>query len=422
MMKIDNDVDEGRPPDSRSEQPRILSRLRNLNNLAMNSISSLFSGPLSSIGRPRDFDSAAGHDYDLWNSAYDLEMARTPNALEENDQFLAQYDQDIQDVKNLTAEASTPTQTRSNSPLHSNRFQDVKNTFTSFARSRQTDFYGQMHSGYPLLDESQHPPLVSSTTLSSIVSASVSCSDHFVTPPLTPDIIDDHILLSPEATSYGQDIRYDPYCSAGRPIDNDEDTPRTQPYSLEIKEGKKPERLVVRGIPFHPWHTSAGLVFLLSQCYDSVIDDVPGLHKARSAASTKSQVGATTDDRDEWYGLEYTLELSSRERRPSDTQSLSPGEHSKVVLRSRQSRLFTIQYRAVNHGPRSIKAPSTHFSRMRTTINGRIGIGTLIVRMREESIRKAWSSRRDRSILRGSTLTSSLRETSCIGSRYYALG
>lgn len=314
MMKIDNDVDEGRPPDSRSEQPRILSRLRNLNNLAMNSISSLFSGPLSSIGRPRDFDSAAGHDYDLWNSAYDLEMARTPNALEENDQFLAQYDQDIQDVKNLTAEASTPTQTRSNSPLHSNRFQDVKNTFTSFARSRQTDFYGQMHSGYPLLDESQHPPLASSTTLSSIVSASVSCSDHFVTPPLTPDIIDDHILLSPEATSYGQDIRYDPYCSAGRPIDNDEDTPRTQPYSLEIKEGKKPERLV---------------------CYDSVIDDVPGLHKARSAASTKSQAGATTDDRDEWYGLEYTLELSSRERRPSDTQSLSPGEHSKVVLRSR---------------------------------------------------------------------------------------
>ena len=39
------------------------------------------------------------------------------------------------------------------------------------------------------------------------------------------------------------------------------------------------------------------------------------------------------DDPEEWYGLEYTLELSSRERQPSDTQSFSSGgEHSKVYL------------------------------------------------------------------------------------------
>jgi len=37
------------------------------------------------------------------------------------------------------------------------------------------------------------------------------------------------------------------------------------------------------------------------------------------------------DDPEDWYGLEYTLELSSRERQPSDTQSFSAGgEHSKV--------------------------------------------------------------------------------------------
>ncbi|KAJ7849313.1 hypothetical protein B0H13DRAFT_2674727 [Mycena leptocephala] len=35
------------------------------------------------------------------------------------------------------------------------------------------------------------------------------------------------------------------------------------------------------------------------------------------------------DDKDEWYGLEYTLALSTRERRASDTHSFSAGEHSK---------------------------------------------------------------------------------------------
>ena len=37
-----------------------------------------------------------------------------------------------------------------------------------------------------------------------------------------------------------------------------------------------------------------------------------------------------SDDPEEWYGLKYTLEISSRERQPSDPQSFSAGEHSKV--------------------------------------------------------------------------------------------
>jgi hypothetical protein len=38
------------------------------------------------------------------------------------------------------------------------------------------------------------------------------------------------------------------------------------------------------------------------------------------------------EEKDEWYGLEYTLALSTRERRASDTHSFSAGEHSKVAF------------------------------------------------------------------------------------------
>ena len=38
-----------------------------------------------------------------------------------------------------------------------------------------------------------------------------------------------------------------------------------------------------------------------------------------------------SDDPEEWYGLEYILEMSSREIQPSVTESFSAGgEHSKV--------------------------------------------------------------------------------------------
>ncbi|KAH8829883.1 hypothetical protein DL96DRAFT_1706725 [Flagelloscypha sp. PMI_526] len=73
-------------------------------------------------------------------------------------------------------------------------------------------------------------------------------------------------------------------------------------HSMEIKEGKKPERLTPP---------------IQTQAEDHL-----------SAACDN------TDDEDEWYGLEYTLELSSREDQPADTViPWSPGEHS----RSRES-------------------------------------------------------------------------------------
>jgi hypothetical protein len=247
---MNDDVNDGGSHDSSSDtqlQPHIFSRIRNFNNLAINSIGSLFSAPPSSLGGPTDFD-ATNYDYNLWNYTDDLQMARTPNALEENKQVHAQHYHNVHNIRTLTAtEVSTPTQTRSNSPLRSSRFKDVKRILTNFARSRQTDSYDQTHFGHSS-DESQPLPLLSSMTPSSIVSA--SGSDHFATPPLTPDVIDDHILPSPSPSSCVQDILYDPYHPAGHhhAICSDHNQ-NTLSHSLEIKAGKKPERVVVRHIP-----------------------------------------------------------------------------------------------------------------------------------------------------------------------------
>ncbi|KAJ7209082.1 hypothetical protein C8J57DRAFT_331981 [Mycena rebaudengoi] len=65
---------------------------------------------------------------------------------------------------------------------------------------------------------------------------------------------------------------------------------------------------------------------------------------------------APEDDKDEWYGLEYTLELSIRERRALDMHSFAAREHSK--------------YRAANPGPRTRSTPS---SRTRSTTSGKAG-------------------------------------------------
>lgn len=86
-----------------------------------------------------------------------------------------------------------------------------------------------------------------------------------------------------------------------------------------------------------------------------------------------------SDDPEEWYGLEYTLELSSRERQPSDTQSFSEGgEHSKVIVVPLfrllvSSDSMAIFDRVENLGQPSIEGPSIHPLKTKITINGRTG-------------------------------------------------
>ncbi|KAJ7666533.1 hypothetical protein B0H17DRAFT_1089590, partial [Mycena rosella] len=77
-----------------------------------------------------------------------------------------------------------------------------------------------------------------------------------------------------------------------------------RPHSVEIKEGKKPARPID---------------------FDALLADISSDPPAAEGAGTAAPV----DDTDEWYGLEYTLELSTRERRASETQVVSVGEHSK---------------------------------------------------------------------------------------------
>ena len=74
-------------------------------------------------------------------------------------------------------------------------------------------------------------------------------------------------------------------------------------------------------------------VLTISQNEEPPADDFSGFPTS-SAASTP----AVADDSEEWVGLEYSIELSTRERHISDTLShASAGEHSKVISAVRAS-------------------------------------------------------------------------------------
>ncbi|EPQ59708.1 hypothetical protein GLOTRDRAFT_126006 [Gloeophyllum trabeum ATCC 11539] len=60
--------------------------------------------------------------------------------------------------------------------------------------------------------------------------------------------------------------------------------------------------------------------------YDTLLADITndrlGLQESHTPAAVEDDIG-------EWVGLEYTLELSRRDRRPSELHTPTPGEHSK---------------------------------------------------------------------------------------------
>ncbi|KAF7301268.1 MFS domain-containing protein [Mycena indigotica] len=118
------------------------------------------------------------------------------------------------------------------------------------------------------------------------------------TPPLTPESSESTGSLSPLLSQDGlqllDELEYyeDSYS---------EDDSFTRPYSQEIKEGKRPAPPI--------------------DCDDTLLDDI-------SSEAEEAKVVAP-EDSEEWYGLEYTLELSTRQRRASETPEISTGEHSK---------------------------------------------------------------------------------------------
>ncbi|KAF5372047.1 hypothetical protein D9615_008074 [Tricholomella constricta] len=316
---VDLEQDGGRTT-SRGQKSHILTRIRNFNTLAISSIGSAFSGPLSAMSsyvlQESPGNSAlTNYNCDVWDYACDLE-AGCPTS----------YDQTQHHEIYHTVGTSTPTQTRSNSPLQSSRLQDVKRIFNNFARSRHADSHVLMDAAAYSSIQNSSKTSQKHTNPAPLYAPSASPWDEpSGTPPLTPDSFEDLALPSP-AIPGDYDYEYD-----------DEDDAvewnRSYSHSLEIKEGKKPER------------ASASIRFSMiqwsdltpaMQCYDALIEDASGpnsdtIFEADLDTAQNRPPVAIIDDRDEWYGLEYTLELSCRERLPSDTKSA--GEHS----RSRES-------------------------------------------------------------------------------------
>ncbi|KAG6856363.1 hypothetical protein H0H87_005273 [Tephrocybe sp. NHM501043] len=262
--------DYGKSLSSKHRPQNILTRIRNLN---MSSIGSAFSGPLSAVSAYVTQESAKNnYNYDTWNYTNDIEAGRTyENSGSHHDSYYYTH----------AVESSTPTQTRSNSPLQtqSGRLSEVKRIFNNLARFRHAGS-DQMPSSTTTDNDwtpaprtqQNHPPLYAPSVY--------EWDEASGTPPLTPD-------------SYE-------FVDISVPGDYDHDEIEWTRIDSEIREGKKPDRS---------------------------FEDIP-LHDLPTTEISRNRVPAAEyDDKDEWYGLEYTLEVSCRERLPSDTKSA--GEHSK---------------------------------------------------------------------------------------------
>ncbi|OBZ77034.1 hypothetical protein A0H81_03807 [Grifola frondosa] len=86
----------------------------------------------------------------------------------------------------------------------------------------------------------------------------------------------------------------------------DDSLPRDRTLSEQIKEGKRPQRSI---------------------CYDTLIDDIS--NEQTHAGVPPPHNLTSRNNSDEWFGLEYTLELSRRDVQVSEGALSIAGEHSK---------------------------------------------------------------------------------------------
>ncbi|KAG6853171.1 hypothetical protein C0991_006349 [Blastosporella zonata] len=251
----------GRRLSNKQRPHSILTRIRNFN---ISSLGSAFSGPLSAMSAYVTQEGTENNDnYDTWGFSDDLEAGC---AYEDSG-------------SHHTHHAATPTQTRSSSPLQaqSGRLSEVKRLLSNLARFRHAD--SDSMPNWNVSHIRQNPPPLYAPSV-------YEWDEVSGTPPLTPDSFEDFNHPSPTVP---RDYDYDE--------ENALESNRSDSYSREIKEGKKPDR-----------------------SFESpIVHNLPAVHNLSSVA--------VHDDRDEWYGLEYTLAVSGRERLPSDTKSA--GEHSK---------------------------------------------------------------------------------------------
>ncbi|TRM68602.1 hypothetical protein BD626DRAFT_545655 [Schizophyllum amplum] len=211
--------------------PGFFARIRNINDIALNSLSSLF---VKNSTRPQKPDALV----------YDDDSGRTCGSL-----------------------AAVP-------------------------HTRQLDY-----TSYPSeYDEGSASPRTHycMSAFGSSASSKSSGSDRDLTPPLTPDFPNKSFDEERSSLALADD----------RFPDELQVSPSPPPHPPEVKEGKKPERHI---------------------CFDTLIEDYPSYPNS-PVPNTPSVV----DDSAEWVGLEYTIELSTRERHISDSVAhTAGGEHSK---------------------------------------------------------------------------------------------
>ncbi|KAF8663582.1 hypothetical protein AX16_000926 [Volvariella volvacea WC 439] len=162
----------------------------------------------------------------------------------------------------------------------------------------------------PECNEYSEPP--------SITTSISSESDFVTTPPTSPEYSNGQSFYSLQRAHYDND-HYS--CSASLSDSNERSNGLyiDRNSLLQVKEGKKPDR----SGQLEP-RTRAGRIFDFSNRVDidglSATFDSLLLHKEDAKGDTE-----------DWFGLEYTLQLSSRERTSmsNPSSSCSAGEHSK---------------------------------------------------------------------------------------------
>ena len=280
-------------------QPHLLSRItRNLNSLALNSFGSLFSGPSPfryQVETENENEHAAGTcNRDLHPPERNVTLRPCDSVRKNDDNRVWQDDNDAHDessdqgfsrlsmIKDLTPTPTRATTPNCNLNAAQTRFPEVKRLLNRFAGSA-TPTASITVSGDPLasfcgLDahyqgkqqDSIHTEFFEPTTTMTFAaadpaySANANATSDLETPPLTPDSFNEHTFLS-STSSNDSDNELSVEILLYPAEEDNEDTGGLYPpqYTQEIKEGKKPERDIVRplALSFTP-HPRTSLIVL----------------------------------------------------------------------------------------------------------------------------------------------------------------
>jgi hypothetical protein len=271
------------------QQPHLLSRItRNLNSLALNSFGSLFSGPSPfryQVETENENERAAGTcNRDLYPPQRNVTLGPCDSVRKKDDNRVWQDDNDVHDessdqgfsrssmIKDLTPTPTRATTPNCNMNTAQTRFPEVKRLLNRFAGSATptasitvsddplASFCGLDAHYQDKEQDSIHAEFLEPTTTTMTFAAadpaysananlpySTTVTSDLETPPLTPDSLNEHTFLS-STSSNDSDNELSVEILLYPTGEHNEDSSGLYPpqYTQEIKEGKKPERDIVR--------------------------------------------------------------------------------------------------------------------------------------------------------------------------------